>query len=118
MNKTRTNSELLQGHINAFMLLKRWKLEGLVETTIWDFHPTSSDLQAPYYGGGGGVGPFPVSSRGQYEHYHAIFDQMQQQKENIRVAEEREAKLRAKVQGREVVERYGYLPLEVACGLL
>ncbi|XP_054679527.1 serine/threonine-protein kinase Nek1 isoform X4 [Grus americana] len=61
--------------------------------------------RAPYYGGGGGVGPFPVSSRGQYEHYHAIFDQMQQQKENMRVAEEREAKLRAKVQGREVVER-------------
>ncbi|XP_049690211.1 serine/threonine-protein kinase Nek1 isoform X9 [Accipiter gentilis] len=61
--------------------------------------------RAPYYGGGGGVGPFPVSSRGQYEHYHAIFDQMQQQKENIRVAEEREAKLRAKAQGREVVER-------------
>lgn len=59
-----------------------------------------------------------MSSRGQYEHYHAIFDQMQQQKENIRVAEEREAKLRAKAQGREVVERYGYLPLEVACGLL
>ncbi|XP_074722595.1 serine/threonine-protein kinase Nek1 isoform X12 [Strix uralensis] len=61
--------------------------------------------RAPYYGGGGGVGPFPVSSRGQYEHYHAIFDQMQQQKETVRVAEEREAKLRAKVQGREVVER-------------
>ncbi|NWX44131.1 NEK1 kinase, partial [Steatornis caripensis] len=65
----------------------------------------SGDVKAPYYGGGGGVGPFPVSSRGQYEHYHAIFDQMQQQKENIRVAEEREAKLRAKVQGREAVER-------------
>ncbi|NXO55282.1 NEK1 kinase, partial [Aramus guarauna] len=65
----------------------------------------SGDVKAQYYGGGGGVGPFPVSSRGQYEHYHAIFDQMQQQKENIRVAEEREAKLRAKVQGREVVER-------------
>ncbi|XP_052634879.1 serine/threonine-protein kinase Nek1 isoform X4 [Harpia harpyja] len=65
----------------------------------------SGDVKAPYYGGGGGVGPFPVPSRGQYEHYHAIFDQMQQQKENIRVAEEREAKLRAKVQGREVVER-------------
>ncbi|XP_076192657.1 serine/threonine-protein kinase Nek1 isoform X9 [Aptenodytes patagonicus] len=61
--------------------------------------------RAPYYGGGGGVGPFPVSSRGQYEHYRAIFDQMQQQKENIRAAEEREAKLRVKVQGREVVER-------------
>ncbi|XP_041870991.1 serine/threonine-protein kinase Nek1 isoform X11 [Corvus kubaryi] len=61
--------------------------------------------RAPYYVGGGGVGPFPVSSRGRYEHYHAIFDQMQQQKENIRVAEEREAKLRAKLQGRGVVER-------------
>uniref|UniRef100_A0A8C0IE49 non-specific serine/threonine protein kinase n=1 Tax=Bubo bubo TaxID=30461 RepID=A0A8C0IE49_BUBBB len=65
----------------------------------------SGDVKAPYYGGGGGVGPFPVSSRGQYEHYHAIFDQMQQQKETVRVAEEREAKLRVKVQGREVVER-------------
>ncbi|XP_065489820.1 serine/threonine-protein kinase Nek1 isoform X3 [Caloenas nicobarica] len=65
----------------------------------------SGDVKAPYYGGGGGVGPFPVSSRGPYEHYHAIFDQMQQQKENIRVAEEREARLRAKVQGREVSER-------------
>lgn len=59
-----------------------------------------------------------MSSRGQYEHYHAIFDQMQQQKENIRLAEEREAKLRAKVQGREFVERYGDLPLEAACDLL
>ncbi|KAF1571704.1 Serine/threonine-protein kinase Nek1, partial [Eudyptes moseleyi] len=65
----------------------------------------SGDVKAPYYAGGGGVGPFPVYSRGQYEHYHAIFDQMQQQKENIRAAEEREAKLRVKVQGREVVER-------------
>ncbi|NXJ93132.1 NEK1 kinase, partial [Corythaixoides concolor] len=65
----------------------------------------SGDVKTPYYGGGGGVGPFPVASRRQYEHYHAIFDQMQQQKENIRVAEEREAKLRAKVQGREAVER-------------
>ncbi|XP_016153462.1 PREDICTED: serine/threonine-protein kinase Nek1 isoform X9 [Ficedula albicollis] len=62
--------------------------------------------RAPYYVGGGGVGPFPVSSRGRYEHYHAIFDQMQQQKENVfRLAEEREAKLRAKLQDRGVVER-------------
>ncbi|XP_051646124.1 serine/threonine-protein kinase Nek1 isoform X8 [Manacus candei] len=61
--------------------------------------------RAPYYVGGGGVGPLPVSSRGHYEHYHAIFDQMQQQKENVRVAEEREAKLRAKLQDREVLER-------------
>ncbi|XP_030349153.1 serine/threonine-protein kinase Nek1 isoform X8 [Strigops habroptila] len=66
----------------------------------------SGDVKAPYYGGGGGVGPFPVSSRGQYEHYHAIFDQLQQQHENIRVAQEREAKLRARLQGREVLERH------------
>ncbi|NWZ41589.1 NEK1 kinase, partial [Brachypodius atriceps] len=65
-----------------------------------------SGVKAPYYVGGGGVGPFPVSSRGRYEHYHAIFDQMQQQKENVfRVAEEREAKWRAKLQDRGVVER-------------
>nr|XP_021410150.1 serine/threonine-protein kinase Nek1 isoform X6 [Lonchura striata domestica] len=62
--------------------------------------------QAPYYVGGGGVGPIPVSSRGRYEHYHAIFDQMQQQKENVfRVAEERGARLRVKLQDRGVVER-------------
>ncbi|XP_030901640.2 serine/threonine-protein kinase Nek1 isoform X3 [Melopsittacus undulatus] len=66
----------------------------------------SGDVKAPYYGGGGGVGPSPVSSRGQYEHYHAIFDQLQQQHESIRVAEEREAKLRARLQGREVFERH------------
>ncbi|XP_068043192.1 serine/threonine-protein kinase Nek1 isoform X9 [Anomalospiza imberbis] len=65
-----------------------------------------SGVKAPYYVSGGGVGPFPVSSRGRYEHYHAIFDQMQQQKENVfRVAEEREAKLRAKLQDRGIVER-------------
>ncbi|XP_051472426.1 serine/threonine-protein kinase Nek1 isoform X14 [Apus apus] len=69
---------------------------------------------ALYYGGGGGVGP-SVSSRGQYEHYHAIFNQMQQQKENIRVAEEREAKWRMKVQSREVVERQkGWISAERA----
>ncbi|NXP78839.1 NEK1 kinase, partial [Ramphastos sulfuratus] len=62
----------------------------------------SGDVKAPYYGGGGGVSPFPVSSRGQYEHYHAIFDQMQQQKENIRLPE---AKLKAQVQDREVTDR-------------
>ncbi|XP_027754307.1 serine/threonine-protein kinase Nek1 isoform X7 [Empidonax traillii] len=61
--------------------------------------------RAPYYVRGGGVGPLPVSSRGHYEHYHAIFDQMQQHKENVRVAEQREAKLRVKLQDREVVER-------------
>ncbi|KAM8808191.1 serine/threonine-protein kinase Nek1 [Eudromia elegans] len=65
----------------------------------------SGDVKAPYYGGRGGVAPFPVSARGQYEHYHAIFDQMQLQKENIKVAEEKEARWRAGVRGREAVER-------------
>ncbi|NWV66464.1 NEK1 kinase, partial [Malurus elegans] len=64
-----------------------------------------SGVKAPYYVGGGGAGPFPVSSRGRYEHYHAIFDQMQQRKGNVRLAEEREAKLRAKLQDQGVVER-------------
>uniref|UniRef100_A0A669P3W7 non-specific serine/threonine protein kinase n=1 Tax=Phasianus colchicus TaxID=9054 RepID=A0A669P3W7_PHACC len=50
--------------------------------------PAYSDFQAPYYGGGGGVGPFPASLRGQYEHYHAIFDQLQ--KETFKVTKERQ----------------------------
>ncbi|XP_043369294.1 serine/threonine-protein kinase Nek1 isoform X10 [Dermochelys coriacea] len=61
--------------------------------------------QAPFFGGGGGVGPSPVPARGQYEHYHAIFDQMQQQKENIKVGEERETRWRAEIRSRETVER-------------
>uniref|UniRef100_A0A8C0GPR0 non-specific serine/threonine protein kinase n=1 Tax=Chelonoidis abingdonii TaxID=106734 RepID=A0A8C0GPR0_CHEAB len=44
----------------------------------------SGEVKAPFFGGGGGAGPSPVPARGQYEHYHAIFDQMQQQKENIK----------------------------------
>ncbi|NXC41577.1 NEK1 kinase, partial [Penelope pileata] len=71
----------------------------------------SGDVKAPYFGGGGG--PYPVSSRGQYEHYHAIFDQLQ--KETFRVAEERQARWRAEVQGREAAERQkGWLPAERA----
>ncbi|XP_040555493.1 serine/threonine-protein kinase Nek1 isoform X10 [Gallus gallus] len=73
----------------------------------------SGDVKAPYYGGGGGVGPFPASFRGQYEHYHAIFDQMQ--KETFKVTKERQAKWRAEVQGQEAVERQkGWLPAERA----
>uniref|UniRef100_A0A669P787 non-specific serine/threonine protein kinase n=1 Tax=Phasianus colchicus TaxID=9054 RepID=A0A669P787_PHACC len=52
---------------------------------------------------GSGVGPFPASLRGQYEHYHAIFDQLQ--KETFKVTKERQAKWRAEVQGQEAVER-------------
>ncbi|XP_072191550.1 serine/threonine-protein kinase Nek1 isoform X6 [Excalfactoria chinensis] len=63
----------------------------------------SGDVKAPYYGGGGGAGHFPASFRGQYEHYHAIFDKMQ--KETFKVTKERQAKWRAEVQGQEAVER-------------
>ncbi|XP_042685639.1 serine/threonine-protein kinase Nek1 isoform X5 [Centrocercus urophasianus] len=73
----------------------------------------SGEVKAPYYGGGGGVGPFPASLRGQYEHYHAIFDQLQ--KETFKVTKERQAKWRAEVQGQEAAERQkGWLPAERA----
>ncbi|XP_067407848.1 serine/threonine-protein kinase Nek1 isoform X2 [Emydura macquarii macquarii] len=65
----------------------------------------SGEVKAPFFGGGGGLVPSPVPARGQYEHYHAIFDQMQQQKENIKVGEERETRWRAEIQSRELVER-------------
>uniref|UniRef100_A0A8D0HUT4 non-specific serine/threonine protein kinase n=1 Tax=Sphenodon punctatus TaxID=8508 RepID=A0A8D0HUT4_SPHPU len=54
----------------------------------------SGEIKAPLFGGGGGIVPSPMPARGQYEHYHAIFDQMQQQKENIKLAEEREVRWR------------------------
>ncbi|XP_030047421.1 serine/threonine-protein kinase Nek1 isoform X2 [Microcaecilia unicolor] len=57
----------------------------------------SGDLKIPFYGGGVGGGGGALA-RGMYEHYHAIFDQMQQQKENIKAAEEREAKLKMEKQ--------------------
>lgn len=96
---------------------KNWK--SLLKPVLGISAPTPFGFQAPYYVGGGGVGPFPMSSRGRYEHYHAIFDQMQQQKENVfRVAEEREARWRARLQDRGVVERYGHFPLEVTRVLL
>ncbi|XP_006111741.2 serine/threonine-protein kinase Nek1 isoform X2 [Pelodiscus sinensis] len=69
----------------------------------------SGEVKAPFFGGGGGVVPSPVPARGQYEHYHAIFDQMQQQKENIKVGEERETRWRAEIQSREPIER-GFPP--------
>ncbi|KAM4807677.1 serine/threonine-protein kinase Nek1 [Rhinophrynus dorsalis] len=62
----------------------------------------SGEIKAPYFGGGGGGGggaaPAQIVARAPYEHYHSIFDKMQQQKENIKAAEEREAKLRAELQ--------------------
>nr|KAF6401872.1 NIMA related kinase 1 [Rousettus aegyptiacus] len=65
--------------------------------------------RATFFGGGGAVAPsFP--SRGQYEHYHAIFDQMQRQR-----AEDNEAKWRGEIHGRRLPERQkGQLAMERA----
>jgi len=48
------------------------------------------------------MAPSSFSSRGQYEHYHAIFDQMQQQR-----AEDNEAKWKGEIHGQRLPERYG-----------
>ncbi|XP_070613522.1 serine/threonine-protein kinase Nek1 isoform X13 [Erythrolamprus reginae] len=55
----------------------------------------SSEIKAQYFGGGGAIVPLPVPDRGPYEHYHAIFDQIQQQKENLKV-EGKDVKLNEK----------------------
>ncbi|XP_053111348.1 serine/threonine-protein kinase Nek1 isoform X2 [Hemicordylus capensis] len=68
----------------------------------------SGEIKAQFFGGGGGIVPLPVPNRGAYERYHAIFDQMQQQRENIKVAEGKDAELREK-QSQEPIER-GLLP--------
>ncbi|VTJ74989.1 Hypothetical predicted protein [Marmota monax] len=53
----------------------------------------SSEVKASFFGSGGTVAP--SSSRGQYEHYHAIFDQMQQQR-----AEDNEVKWKGEIRSR------------------
>ncbi|MXQ97267.1 hypothetical protein E5288_WYG002998 [Bos mutus] len=55
---------------------------------------------APLLGSGGAMAPSSFSSRGQYEHYHAIFDQMQQQR-----AEDNEAKWKGEIHGQRLPER-------------
>ncbi|XP_061440081.1 serine/threonine-protein kinase Nek1 isoform X2 [Rhineura floridana] len=64
----------------------------------------SGEVKAQFFGGGGAIVPLPVPGRGQYEHYHAIFDKMQQQKENIKVTDGKDAELREK-HGQEPIER-------------
>uniref|UniRef100_A0A8P0PD82 non-specific serine/threonine protein kinase n=1 Tax=Canis lupus familiaris TaxID=9615 RepID=A0A8P0PD82_CANLF len=66
--------------------------------------------RAPFFGSGGAVAPSSFSSRGQYEHYHAIFDQMQQQR-----VENNEAKWKGEIYGRRHPERQkGQLAVERA----
>ncbi|XP_053441753.1 serine/threonine-protein kinase Nek1 isoform X4 [Nycticebus coucang] len=63
----------------------------------------SGEIKASFFGSGGALAP-SFSPRGQYEHYHAIFDQMQQQR-----AEDSEAKWKGEIHGRGLPER-GILP--------
>uniref|UniRef100_A0A8C6MJ53 non-specific serine/threonine protein kinase n=1 Tax=Moschus moschiferus TaxID=68415 RepID=A0A8C6MJ53_MOSMO len=56
--------------------------------------------RAPFLGSGGAMAPSSFSSRGQYEHYHAIFDQMQQRR-----AEDNEAKWKGEIHGQRLPER-------------
>ncbi|XP_040482364.1 serine/threonine-protein kinase Nek1 isoform X2 [Ursus maritimus] len=68
----------------------------------------SGEVKAPFFGSGGAVAPSSFSSRGQYEHYHAIFDQMQQQR-----AENNETKWKGEIYGRRHPERQkGQLAVE------
>ncbi|XP_069349857.1 serine/threonine-protein kinase Nek1 [Eulemur rufifrons] len=64
----------------------------------------SGEVKTPFIGSGGAIAPSSFSPRGQYEHYHAIFDQMQQRR-----AEENEAKWKGELRGRGLAER-GILP--------
>ncbi|XP_077925561.1 serine/threonine-protein kinase Nek1 isoform X8 [Halichoerus grypus] len=71
--------------------------------------PLQKHKQAPFFGSGGAVAPSSFSSR-QYEHYHAIFDQMQQQR-----AENNETKWKGEIYGRRHPERQkGQLAVERA----
>ncbi|XP_057357746.1 serine/threonine-protein kinase Nek1 isoform X6 [Manis pentadactyla] len=58
------------------------------------------EVKAPFFGSGGAVAPSSFASRGQYEHYHAIFDQMQQQR-----AQDNEAKWKGELCSRRLPER-------------
>ncbi|XP_040083613.1 serine/threonine-protein kinase Nek1 isoform X7 [Oryx dammah] len=60
----------------------------------------SGEMKAPFLGSGGAMAPSSFSSRGQYEHYHAIFDQMQRQR-----AEDNEAKWKGERHGQRLPER-------------
>uniref|UniRef100_A0A8C6FUA4 non-specific serine/threonine protein kinase n=1 Tax=Moschus moschiferus TaxID=68415 RepID=A0A8C6FUA4_MOSMO len=60
----------------------------------------SGEMKAPFLGSGGAMAPSSFSSRGQYEHYHAIFDQMQQRR-----AEDNEAKWKGEIHGQRLPER-------------
>ncbi|XP_074194407.1 serine/threonine-protein kinase Nek1 isoform X4 [Rhinolophus sinicus] len=71
--------------------------------------PHQKHKQATFFGSGGAVVPSSFCSRRQYEHYHAIFDQMQRQRED------NEAKWKDAIHGRRLPERQkGQLTVERA----
>ncbi|XP_048186319.1 serine/threonine-protein kinase Nek1 isoform X5 [Perognathus longimembris pacificus] len=66
--------------------------------------------RASFFVSGGAVTPSSCSSRGTYEHYHAIFDQIQQQR-----AGDNEAKWKGEIHGQGLPERQkGHLDAERA----
>ncbi|XP_027693131.1 serine/threonine-protein kinase Nek1 isoform X10 [Vombatus ursinus] len=60
----------------------------------------SGEVKASYIGGRRAMAPGPFPSRAPYEHYHAIFDQMQQQR-----AEDREARWKGEIHRHCLPER-------------
>ncbi|XP_074132573.1 serine/threonine-protein kinase Nek1 isoform X4 [Sminthopsis crassicaudata] len=60
----------------------------------------SGEVKASYIGGRRALAPGPFPSRGPHEHYHAIFDQMQQQR-----AEDRESRWRGEMNRHCLPER-------------
>ncbi|XP_069797647.1 serine/threonine-protein kinase Nek1 isoform X4 [Narcine bancroftii] len=75
----------------------------------------SGEHKVPFGGGGGGGsgGILPAANKGQcYEHYHAILDHMQQQKENIKGFEEKSTKWNMETPPRDRV----YSGMSVAAG--
>ncbi|XP_036170238.1 serine/threonine-protein kinase Nek1 isoform X6 [Myotis myotis] len=80
------------------------------EKKLHEKKPLQKNKQATFFGSGGAVAPSSFSPRGQYEHYHAIFDRMQQQR-----AEDNEAKWKGEIYGRRLPERQrGQLAVERA----
>ncbi|XP_048186318.1 serine/threonine-protein kinase Nek1 isoform X4 [Perognathus longimembris pacificus] len=68
------------------------------------------EVKASFFVSGGAVTPSSCSSRGTYEHYHAIFDQIQQQR-----AGDNEAKWKGEIHGQGLPERQkGHLDAERA----
>uniref|UniRef100_A0A4W3KAS0 non-specific serine/threonine protein kinase n=1 Tax=Callorhinchus milii TaxID=7868 RepID=A0A4W3KAS0_CALMI len=65
----------------------------------------SGEHKVSIFGGGGGGGPAP-NRLSHYEHYHAMLDHMQQQKENIRGFEEKDFKWKPEPQHREPIFKY------------